>query len=152
MTDAVHKKGGRIHIQAFHAGRAAHPDQIGGQTPISASAIAINGTVHTQNGRVDHVVPKEATLDDIKKVIADFKKSAELAKKAGFDGFEVHGANGYLLDQFLRGSANKRTDNYGGSVENRSRLLLEVVDVVAAVFGANRVGVKLSPVTTYNDL
>ncbi len=152
MTDAVHKKGGKIHIQAFHAGRAAHPDQIGGQTPISASAIAINGTVHTQNGRVDHVVPKEATLDDIKKVIADFKKAAELARIAGFDGFEVHGANGYLLDQFLRGSGNKRTDNYGGSVENRSRLLLEVVDVVAAVFGANKVGVKLSPVTTYNDL
>ena len=98
VTDAVHKKGGRIHIQAFHAGRAAHPDQIGGQTPISASAIAINGTVHTQNGRVDHVVPTEATQADIKKVVADFKKAAELAKKAGFDGFEIHGANGYLID------------------------------------------------------
>lgn len=98
VVDAVHEKGGKIFIQIFHGGRSVHPDYVDGLTPISSSAVAINGTVHTQNGRVPHVEPKAATLEDIQKVIKEFKKSAELAKAAGFDGVEVHGANGYLLD------------------------------------------------------
>eukprot|EP00347_Sterkiella_histriomuscorum_P010872 403374598 len=143
VIESVHAKGGRIFAQIFHGGRAAHPDQIGGVTPLSSSAIAIDGTVHTQNGSVPHVVPKEATNEDIQTVIKSFRRTAELAKAAGFDGIEIHGANGYIIDQFLRDSV---------LIENRARLLLEVVEQVSEVFTPHRIGVKLSPNGTYNDL
>lgn len=120
----------------MHAGRVAHPDHTGGKTPISASAVAAAGDVHTHNGRQQHVRPKEATAEDIKNVLAAYKKSAELAKKAGFDGVEIQAGAGVLVDQFLRDGTNKRTDNYGGSAENRCRFLNEVVDAVASVFTA----------------
>ncbi|CDW87558.1 nadh:flavin oxidoreductase [Stylonychia lemnae] len=152
VVDAVHAKGGRIFAQIYHGGRAVHPDMIGGGVTYSSSAIAINGTVHTQNGRVPHAVPKEASAEDIKKVLNDFKRSAELAKQAGFDGIEIHGANGYLVDEFLRDSVNKRTDDYGGSIENRARLLVEILEQVKTVYPADRVGVKLSPFSSYNDI
>lgn len=108
--------------------------------------------MHTQNGRQDHVVPKEATADDIKGVLAQFRKAAENAKKAGFDGIELQGGAGQLIDQFLRDGANKRTDDYGGPIANRARLLLEVTDQLIAVYGAGRVGVKISPFSEYNDM
>ncbi|CDW78264.1 fad fmn-binding family protein [Stylonychia lemnae] len=152
VTEAVHSKDGRIFLQIWHAGRAAHPDQIGGRTPISSSAIAIDSKVWAGGKLQPHVVPKEATLDDIKRVIEAFRAGAERAKQAGFDGVELHGANGYFIDQFLRDGVNKRTDNYGGSLENRSRLCFEVLDQLISVFGSQRVGVKLSPVNDYNKM
>lgn len=152
VTDAVHAKGGKIFLQIWHGGRASHPDNLGGIIPIAPSAIAINGSIHTANGRVPHAVPREATLEDIKKLIADFRKGAENAKAAGFDGLELHGANGYIIDQFLRDGSNKRTDEYGGSIENRARLLFEVLDQLIEVFGAGKVGIKLSPTNDYNGM
>jgi len=152
VTEAVHKKDGRIFMQIWHAGRAAHPDQIGGRHPISSSAIAIDGKIWANGKQQPHVVPKEATLDDIKRIIEAFRAGAERAKKAGFDGVELHGANGYIIDQFLRDGVNKRTDNYGGSIENRMRLCSEVLDQLISVFGSNRVGIKISPVNDYNKM
>ena len=128
VVEAVHKKDGLAFLQIWHAGRAAHPDHIGGRTPLSSSPVAIDGKVYANGKQQQHVQPKEATHDDIKRIVEDFRKGAERAKKAGFDGVELHGANGYIIDQFLRNGVNKRTDNYGGSVENRSRLCLEVLD------------------------
>eukprot|EP00347_Sterkiella_histriomuscorum_P003673 403363382 len=152
VNESVHAAGGVIFAQIFHGGRVAHPDQIGGAMPISSSAIAINGTVHTQNGRVPHVTPQSASIHDIKRFVQDFKKSAELAKLAGFDGIELHAGNGYLIDQFLRNGVNQRTDNYGGSFENRARFLLEIVDEIAKVYSPKRIGVKISPNGVYNEM
>jgi N-ethylmaleimide reductase len=152
VTDSVHSKGGYIFHQIWHGGRASHPDQIGGETPLSSSEIAINGTLYTPKGKRDHVKPRAATIDEIQQLVKDFRRGAENAKRAGFDGTELHGANGYIIDQFLRDSVNKRTDEYGGSIPNRCRLLLEVIDQLIEVFGANRTGVKLSPVCDYNDI
>jgi N-ethylmaleimide reductase len=125
---------------------------VGGAQTIGPSAKAINGNIWVNNAFVPHVAPKEATKDDIRRVVEDFRKGAERAKKAGFDGLQLHGANGYIIDQFLRTKTNERTDEYGGSIENRSRLCLEVLDQLVAVFGAHRVGIKLSPVNDYNDM
>ena len=127
-TDAVHAAGGRIFLQLWHGGRACHPLLNGGAQPVAPSAIPITGDeVHTPEGKQPYVMPRELRDDEIPGVIAGFKKAAQNAKAAGFDGVEVHGANGYLLDEFLRDGANKRTGPYGGPVENRARLLLEVL-------------------------
>jgi len=148
VTDAVHKKGGRIYIQIWHAGRAAHPSQTGEQS-ISSSAVAIRGNLRSG---LPHVQPKAMTEEDFEAVRQQFRQGALNAKEAGFDGVELHGANGYLMDQFLRDSVNQRTDEYGGSIENRCRLPLEIIDILIEAFGAKRVGIKLSPVGRYQDM
>lgn len=153
VTDAVHAAGGRIFMQLWHGGRACHPLLNGGAQPVAPSAIAITGDeVHTPEGKKPYVTPRELRDDEIPGIIAGFAKAAQNAKAAGFDGVEVHGANGYLLDEFLRDSANQRSGPYGGSIENRARLLLEVTDAVIGVWGADRVGVRISPVNSYNDM
>jgi 2,4-dienoyl-CoA reductase-like NADH-dependent reductase (Old Yellow Enzyme family) len=145
VTDAVHERGGLILLQLWHVGRISDPSFLNGQPPVSASAIAAQGHVSLLRPKRSYPVPRALRLDEIPGVIADYRKGAENAKLAGFDGVEVHGANGYLLDQFLQDSSNKRTDAYGGSVENRARLMLEVVDACIDVWGAGRVGLHLAP-------
>ena len=151
-TNAVHAKGGKIFMQIWHAGRAAHPDLNGGAPTFSASAIAINGDVHTQNGMVPHVAPQELSVEQIQVIVKEFAQAAKNAIAAGFDGVEVHAANGYLIDQFLRDGSNKRSDAYGGSFENRARFLSEILTAVSAAIGADRVGVRLSPLNSYNGM
>ena len=153
VTDAVHKAGGKIFLQLWHGGRACHPLLNGGVQPVAPSALAIlNDTVRTPEGKQPYVVPHELRTDEIPGIIAGFRKAAENALAAGFDGVEVHGANGYLLDEFLRDGSNKRTDQYGGSVENRARLLIEVLEAVSTVFGSKRVGVRISTLNSYNNM
>ena len=153
VTDAVHAKGGRIFLQLWHGGRACHPLLNGGAQPVAPSALPIVGDeVHTPEGKKPYVTPRELRDDEIPGIIAGFKKAAENAKAAGFDGVEVHGANGYLLDEFLRDGANKRTGPYGGPIENRARLLLEVTAAVCEVWGSDRVGVRISPLNSYNSM
>ena len=152
-TDAVHAAGGRIFLQLWHGGRACHPLLNGGAQPVAPSAIPImDDEVHTPEGKKPYVTPRELADEEIPSIIAGFKKAAQNALAAGFDGVEVHAANGYLLDEFLRDGSNKRTEPYGGSVENRARLLLEVVDAVAAVWGSERVGIRISPLNSYNTM
>ena len=152
-TDAVHARGGRIFLQIWHGGRACHPLLNGGAQPVAPSPIAITGDeVHTPEGKKPYVTPRELADEEIPGIIAGFKKAAENARAAGFDGVEVHGANGYLLDEFLRDGANKRTGPYGGTVENRARLMLEVVEAVAGVWGGDRVGLRISPLNGYNSM
>ena len=145
VVEAVHNAGGRIYLQLWHVGRISHQTYLDGKLPVSASAIAAKGHVSLLRPQQPYPVPHALTLYEIKGVIADYKRGAENAKRAGFDGVELHGANGYLLDQFLQDKSNHRTDSYGGSVENRARLLLEVTDEAIKVFGAGRVGVHLAP-------
>ena len=153
VTDAVHAKGGRIFLQIWHGGRACHPLLNGGAQPVAPSAIPITGDeVHTPEGKKPYVVPRELRDDELPGIVAGFRKAAENAKAAGFDGVEVHGANGYLLDEFLRDGANKRSGAYGGPIENRARLLCEVVEAVCEVWGSDRVGVRLSPLNSYNSM
>ncbi|MFN0079493.1 MAG: alkene reductase [Prosthecobacter sp.] len=153
VTDAVHAKGGQIVLQLWHGGRACHPLLNGGAQPVAPSAIPIIGDeVHTPEGKKPYVTPRELRDDEIPGIVAGFTKAAENAKAAGFDGVEVHGANGYLLDEFLRDGANKRTGPYGGSIENRARLMLEVLDAVISVWGADRVGLRISPLNSYNSM
>ena len=153
VTDAVHAKGGRIFLQVWHGGRACHSLLNGGAQPVSASALAItNDEIHTPLGKKPYEVPRALRDDELPGIVEGFRKAAENAKAAGFDGVEVHGANGYLLDQFLRDGSNKRTGPYGGSLENRARLLLEVVDATIAVWGAGRVGVRISPLNSFNAM
>jgi N-ethylmaleimide reductase len=152
-ADAVHAKGGLIFLQLWHGGRACHPLLNGGAQPVAPSAIPITGDeVHTPQGKQPYVTPRELRDDEIPGIIAGFRKAAENAKAAGFDGVEIHGANGYLLDEFLRDGANKRTGPYGGPIENRVRLLLEVTAAVCEVFGRDRVGVRISPLNSYNSM
>lgn len=152
-TQAVHAKGGRIFLQLWHGGRACHPLLNGGAQPVAPSAIPITGDeVHTPQGKQPYVTPRELRDDEIPGIIAGFRKAAENAKAAGFDGVEIHGANGYLLDEFLRDGANKRSGPYGGPVENRARLLLEVTAAVSEVWGSDRVGVRISPLNSYNSM
>jgi len=151
-TDAVHAKGGRIFMQIWHAGRAAHPDINGGVRTVSSSTTAIEGEIHTLNGKVPHAVPHALTVEEIKDIVAAFAQGAKNAIAAGFDGVEVHGANGYLIDQFLRDGCNQRTDTYGGSLENRARFLFEVLSAVSDAIGSERVGVRLSPLNSYNSM
>ena len=153
VTDAVHAKSGLIMLQLWHGGRACHPVLNGGAQPVAPSAIGITGDeVHTPEGKKPYATPRELRDDEIPGIIAGFKKAAENARAAGFDGVEVHGANGYLIDEFLRDGSNQRGGPYGGSIENRSRFLLEVADAAIQVWGADRVGVRISPLNSYNDM
>lgn len=153
VTDAVHEKGGRIFLQIWHGGRACHPALNEGRVPVAPSAIAItNDEVHTPEGKQAYTVPRALEDEEIPGIVEAFRSAAVNAKAAGFDGVEVHGANGYLLDEFLRDGANKRTGPYGGSIENRSRLLLEVIDAVADVWGSDRVGLRVSPLNSFNSM
>ena len=153
VTEAVHRKGGRIFLQLWHVGRISHPSlQPDGALPVGPSAIAPEGNAMTYDGMQPFVTPRALGLDEIPGIIDQYRQAAKNALEAGFDGIEVHGANGYLLDQFLRDGSNHRTDAYGGSVENRARLLLEVTQAVVEVWGGDRVGVRLSPSSTFNDM
>ena len=153
VTNAVHGAGGRIFLQIWHGGRACHPLFNNGAQPVAPSAIAItNDEVHTPEGKKPYVVPRELGDDELPGIVGGFKKAATNAKAAGFDGVEVHGANGYLLDEFLRDGANKRTGAYGGSLPNRARLLLEVIEAAAGGWGADRVGVRNSPLNSFNSM
>ena len=152
ITQAVHEAGSKIVAQIWHVGRISHPHLTGGSLPVAPSAIQPHGVAYTHAGKVEIPVPHALTAGEIAEVVNEFRRGAANAMRAGFDGIEIHGANGYLVDQFLRDGANKRTDNYGGSVENRCRFALEVVDAAIAEAGARRVGIRLSPVTPFNDL
>ncbi|MDF1746527.1 MAG: alkene reductase [Gimesia sp.] len=150
---AVHKKGGVIFLQLWHCGRASHSDFHDGQPAVAASAIKINEEyIHTPTGKQPHENPRALETSEIPRVVEDYRKAAERAKEAGFDGVEVHSANGYLIDTFLQSKTNHRTDQYGRSVENRYRFLNEVVEGVTSVWPANRVGVRLSPNGAFNDM
>jgi len=149
VTQAVHEAGGKIVLQLWHVGRISHVSlQEGGAAPVAPSAIQAGGMVFTLNGNEPPSMPRALETDEIPGLIEDYRNAARKAKEAGFDGVEVHGANGYLLEQFLRDSTNKRTDAYGGSIENRARLPIEVVKAVAEIWGADRVGLRLSPLST----
>ena len=152
VTTAVHAKGGSIFMQIWHAGRAAHPNINGGMRTVSSTATAIEGEIDTPAGKVPHAVPHALTTEEITQIVAAFAQGAKNAIAAGFDGVEVHGANGYLIDQFLRDGANQRTDNYGGVVQNRARFLFEVLTAVTAAIGADRVGLRLSPLNSFNSM
>ena len=154
VTDTVHKAGGRIFLQLWHVGRISHRShQPGGDVPVAPSAIKPSGGTFSADWKpVEFETPRALETDEITGVVQDYFKGAKNAQEAGFDGVEVHGANGYLLDQFLQDGSNKRTDQYGGSIENRARLLLEVIDEAINVWGASRVGVRLSPYGTFNDM
>lgn len=153
VIDAVHAKDGKIVIQLWHVGRISHPVlQPGGADPVAPSAIAANSKTFDGTQFVDTPSPRALETHEIPGIVEDYRKAAENAKEAGFDGIEVHAANGYLIDQFLRDGSNKRSDQYGGSIENRTRFLKEVMDAVVAVWGADRVGVRLSPFSNANDI
>jgi N-ethylmaleimide reductase len=153
VTEAVHSFGGRIYLQLWHCGRASHPDfQPNGETPVSSSAIAAVGDAHTPQGKKPYPVPRALEISEIPGLIQDYVTATHRAQAAGFDGVEIHSANGYLLDQFLRDGVNQRTDDYGGSAENRSRLLGEVTEAVVKAWSADRVGVRLSPTSGFNDM
>ena len=154
VTDAVHAAGGRIVLQLWHVGRVSHPVfQPGGKLPVAPSPIPPKGQLYDPGWKkIDYVAPRALELAEIPGVIEGFAAGARNAKRAGFDGVEVHGANGYLLDQFLRDGSNKRTDAYGGSLANRARLLVEVTEAVVGVWGAARVGIRLSPGNPNNDM
>lgn len=144
VTDAVHKAGGKIFLQLWHVGRVSHPDFHGGELPVAPSALPVEGQVFTPEGQKQIVTPRALELGEIPGIIEEFRRGAENAKAAGFDGVEIHGANGYLLDQFLKDGSNQRTDAYGGSVENRARLPLEVAEAVISVWGRDRVGYRVA--------
>ena len=153
VTDAVHAAGGRIVVQLWHVGRISHTSLLPeGVQPVAPSAIRANAKTFTADGFVDVSEPRALALDEIPGVVEEFRTAARNAVAAGFDGVEIHGANGYLIDQFLRDGANRRDDAYGGSIEHRTRFLFEVVSAVAGEIGAGRVGVRLSPVTPAGDL
>ena len=154
VTDAVHAEGGVIFLQIMHAGRISHPDnQPGGILPIGASAVAPAGQIMTPTGQQDMVAPRALETGEIAGVIAEYVTSATLAVgPAGFDGVEIHGANGYLPQQFLAEGSNTRTDGYGGSATNRARFVVELTEAVTAAIGAERVGIRLSPANTFNDI
>ena len=153
VTDAVHSRGGRIFVQLWHVGRISHVDlQPGGAAPVAPSAIRAETKTFVNNGFADVSEPRALELQEIPGIIDDFRKASANAIAAGFDGVEIHGANGYLLEQFLKDGANQRTDEYGGSVENRARLLLEVTAAVKEEIGADRTGVRISPVSPANAI
>ncbi len=151
VTDAVHAAGGRIMLQIWHVGRVSHSSFHGGEPPVSASAVQANAHTFTANGYEACSTPRALALAEIPEVVAQYRRGAENAIAAGFDGVQIHAANGYLIDQFLRDGVNRREDAYGGSVENRCRFLLEVTDAVCAAIGAERVSVRLSPFTNTFD-
>ncbi len=153
ITKAVHDQGGKIFLQLWHAGRVAHPDLLEeGELPVAPSAIAADYLADLPHGQFPHVIPRELTLEEITEIIEQFRQGAKNAKEAGFDGVELHGANGYLPEQFLQDNSNHRTDEYGGSLKNRARFMLEIVEALIDVWGKERVGVRLSPSSTFNDM
>lgn len=153
VTDAVHAQSGRIVLQLWHGGRACHPLLNGGAQPVAPSALGITGSkFNSATGPVDYAVPRALREDEIPTIVEGFRVAALNARDAGFDGVEIHGANGYLLDQFLRDRTNKRTDRYGGSGENRARLLCEVLTAVCGGWESGRVGLRISPLNSYNDM
>lgn len=153
VTDAVHAKGGKIVLQLWHVGRISHPSLLpNGALPVAPSAIKPAGQAFTYQGLQDYVTPRALDISELPSLVADYVHATKSALTAGFDGVEIHAANGYLLDQFLRDGSNKRTDNYGGSFENRARLLLEVTQAVVNTAGADKVGIRISPVNPFNDM
>lgn len=154
VTEAVHKEGGKIFIQLMHTGRVSHPDNLPeGATVIAPSAVAIGGEMYTDNkGMLPHPTPKEMSLDEIETTIKEYIQASKNAIEAGFDGVELHGANGYLIDQFINTSTNKRTDKYGGLKENRARFAVEVAKGVAEAIGADKTGIRLSPYGVFNEM
>lgn len=149
VTDAVHAKRGRIFLQIWHSGRISHPSLLNGEIPIAPSAIAPRGTLDTPIGRIPIGTPRALETHEIPEIVEQFRIAASNAMIAGFDGVEIHGGFGFLIDQFLQDGANQRTDKYGGSLENRTRFLLEVVEAVVSVWGCDRVGIKLTPSNTF---
>ncbi|MEM6675202.1 MAG: alkene reductase [Planctomycetota bacterium] len=154
VTDAMHAAGSPIFLQLWHCGRASHSDFHGGELPVAPSAVKLEGDgVHVPGGgKKPHETPRALETNEIPGIVADYREAARRAKEAGFDGVEIHSANGYLLDQFLQSRTNHRTDAYGGSVENRFRLLREVVEAVREIFPADRIGVRLAPNGVFNDM
>lgn len=153
ITHRVHEHGGKIVLQLWHTGRASHPDfQPGGVLPISASAIKPAGEVHTPQGKKPFETPRAVTIEEIPAIAQDYAQATRNAQRAGFDGVEIHAANGYLIDQFLRDSTNQRQDAYGGSIQNRTRFLLEVTEAVVDAWSPDHVGVRLSPTNAFNDM
>lgn len=145
VTEAVHEEGGRIFIQLWHVGRLSHPDHLDGQLPVAPSPINPRIVVRTPLGKKDSVTPKELSMEEINGVVADFARAASHAMEAGFDGVEIHSSNGYLLHQFFAPCSNIRTDKYGGSIENRCRIMFEVLDAMKQVMPENRIGLRLNP-------
>jgi 2,4-dienoyl-CoA reductase-like NADH-dependent reductase (Old Yellow Enzyme family) len=152
ITQAVHANGGKIVLQLWHVGRISDPTYLNGELPVAPSAIQPAGHVSLVRPLKDYVTPRALETEEIADIVEAYRQGAENAMAAGFDGVEIHGANGYLLDQFLQSSTNQRTDRYGGSVENRARLLLEVTDAAISVWGAGRVGVHLAPRADAHDM
>jgi 2,4-dienoyl-CoA reductase-like NADH-dependent reductase (Old Yellow Enzyme family) len=152
VTSAVHRAGGQILLQLWHVGRVSDPVYLDDELPVAPSAVAAKGHVSLIRPMKDFVTPRALELEEIAGIIEDYRRAAENAKAAGFDGVEIHGANGYLIDQFLQDSTNKRTDEYGGPIENRARFLLEVTDAVVSVWGADRVGMHLAPRGDAHDM
>ncbi len=153
VTDAVHQAGGRLFLQVWHGGRACHPLLNDGAQPVAPSPLAITGDeVHTPQGKQPYVVPRELRDEELPGIVAGFRQAAINALAAGFDGVEVHGANGYLLDQFLRDGSNQRSGPYGGDWSGRARLLFEVLEAVCDAVGSQRVGLRLSPLNSFNDM
>ncbi len=152
VADAVHAKGGHIFVQLMHTGRISHPDFLDGAAPVAPSAIQAPGQIYTHEGMKPHGTPRALAAAEIPALIATYGRAAKLAREAGLDGVEVHGANGYLPGQFLAPNVNQRNDEWGGSVENRARFLLGAVDAALAAIGADRVGVRLSPGGVFNDI
>ncbi len=152
VTDAVHRKNGRIFLQLWHTGRVSHPHFQNGVTPIAPSAVAANGDAYTPLGKEPYVTPRAMTQQDIDATIEEYVRATELSKEAGFDGVEIHAANGYLIDQFIRDGSNQRKDAYGGSISNRLRFLLEVTEAVVGAWSPDRVGVRLSPTNAFNSM
>ena len=153
VTEAVHQKGGHIFLQLWHVGRISHPSlQPGGQLPVAPSAIRPDGDAATYEGMQPYVKPRALDIDELPGIIADYVNAARRARQAGFDGVEIHAANGYLLDQFIRDGSNQRDDSYGGSIKNRYRLLREVTEAVCISIGSTRVGVRISPENSFNDM
>lgn len=153
VTEKVHESGTPIFVQLWHTGRASHSDFFDGELPLAPSAVKLAGDkVHTPLGKKDYETPRAMTTEEVESTVADYVRAAELAKKAGFDGVEIHAANGYLIDQFLQSKTNKRTDRYGGTLEGRFLFLREIVEGILKVFPAGRVGVRLSPNGAFNDM
>jgi N-ethylmaleimide reductase len=153
VTDAVHAKGGKIFLQLYHAGRQSNSQlQPGGAQPVAPSAVEHGGVAYTEAGWVPNTPPRALTIEEIKGLVESFREASRRGIAAGFDGVELHAANGYLLDQFLQDGSNKRTDSYGGSIENRARFLLEVVEAVASVWGYERVAVRIGPSGKFGDM
>ena len=152
VTAAVHDKGGKIFAQLWHVGRVSDPEHLNGEIPVAPSAIACSGHVSLLRPKRNYVVPRALHAEEIPHIVQDFADAAGHARDAGFDGIELHAANGYLIDQFLQDGSNKRQDSYGGSIENRARFLMDIVDACSGVWGAGRIGVHLSPYGTVHDV